>query len=226
MQREYVAGKDFTASGGNFTAKGEVLSEFRSLQADLNRFAAAANYEGVKIDGVIGPRTLESVKKVMASVLAKNSLLVPATFTADSIEEVAKYTGRIREWLATTAATELGVTTYRVFDRGEGKDWNVKGEIAYGKGAVHDEFLGIQRELNKRAKVVGFSPLDVDGFIGPKTAAAVKATYDKLVGMNAIYGITLFPPPNTKEETASFAQFIHGWLRDTASKQLLGAANA
>jgi len=54
----------------------------------------------------------------------------------------------------------------------------------------------------------------------------VKATYDKLVGMNAIYGITLFPPPNTKEETASFAQFIHGWLRDTASKQLLGAANA
>jgi len=226
MQSEYVAGKDFTASGSNFTAKGEVLSEFRSLQADLNRFAQVGNFEGVKIDGIVGPRTLDAVKKVIAAVLAKNSLLVPATFTADSVEEVAKYAARIRDWLQTTASKELNVTTFRLFERGEGKDWNVKGEIAYGKGAVHDEFLGIQRELNKLANVVGFKPLDVDGFIGPKTAAAVKATYDKLVGMNSIFGVTLFPPPNTKEETAAFAQFIHGWLRDTAAKQLLGTAGA
>jgi len=226
MQSEYVAGKDFTASGGNFTAKGEVLSEFRSLQADLNRFAPVANFEGIKIDGIIGARTLDAVKKVMAAVLAKNSLLVPATFTADSVDEVAKYALRIREWLQTTAAKELDVMTFRVLERGEGKDWNVKGDIAYGKGAVHDDFLGIQRELNRLAKIVGFQPLDVDGFIGPKTAAAVKATYDKLVGTNSIFGITLFPPPNTKEETAAFAQFIHAWLRETAVKQLGGTAGA
>jgi lysozyme family protein len=221
VQNEYVAGKDFTASGGNFTAKGEVLSEFRSLQADLNRFAAVANFEGVKVDGIVGPRTLDSVKKVIAAVLAKNSLLVPAAFTADNTEEVARYALRIREWLQTTAAKTLDVSTFRVLDRGEGKDWNVKGDIAYGKGAVHDDFLGIQRELNKLAKVVGFSALEVDGFIGPKTAAAVKQTYDKVVGKNPLFGITLFPPPNTKEETAAYAQFIHGWLKDTASKQLL-----
>ena len=222
MSTEYAAGKDFTASGGNFTAKGEVLSEFRSLQADLNLYSQVAGFEGVKIDGVVGPRTLDAVKKVVAAVLAKNNLLVPAAFTADSTEEVAKYASRIRDWLHTTAAKTLNVSTFRVFERGEGKDWNVKGEIAYGKGAVHDEFLGIQRELNKLANVVGFKQLDVDGFIGPKTAAAVKQTYDKLVAMNPIYGVTLFPPPDTKEETAAFAQFIHGWLRDTASKQLLG----
>ena len=226
MQREFVAGKDFSASGGNFTAKGEVLSEFRSLQADLNRFAPVANFEGIKIDGIIGARTQDAVKRVMAAVLVKNSLLVPATLTADSVEEVAKYALRIREWLQSTAAKELDVMTFRVLERGEGKDWNVKGEIAYGKGAVHDEFLGIQRELNKLAKVVGFAPLDVDGFIGPKTAAAVKATYERLVGTNAIFGITLFPPPNTKEETAAFAQFIHVWLRDTAVKQLAGTGDA
>lgn len=226
MEREYVAGKDFTASGSNFTAKDEVLSEFRSLQADLNLYSQVAGFDGIKIDGIIGARTLDSVKKVIAAVLAKNSLLVPAAFTADSVEEVAKYTSRIREWLHTTAAKTLDVTTFRVYERGEGRDWNVKGDIAYGKGAVHDEFMGIQRELNKLTNVVGFKPLDVDGFIGPKTAAAVKQTYDKLVAMNPIYGITLFPPPNTKEETAAFAQFIHGWLRDTASKQLLGTASA
>jgi lysozyme family protein len=222
MSNEYVPGKDFAASGSNITAKGEVLSQFRSLQADLNLYAEVANFEGIEIDGLIGPRTVDAVKKVIAAVLAKNSLLVPAAFTADSGEEVARYAGRIRDWLHTTAAKTLAVSTFRVFERGEGKDWNVKGEIAYGKGAVHDEFLGIQRELNKLAGAVGFRPLDVDGFIGPRTAAAVKQTYDKLVAMNPIYGITLFPPPDTKEETAAFAQFIHGWLRDTASKQLLG----
>lgn len=226
MDSEYVAGKDYTAIGSNFTAKGEVLSELRGLQADLNNFAPVANFEGVKIDGIVGPRTLDAVKKVMAAVLAKNNLLVPATFTADSIEEVAKYAPRIREWLQTTAAKTLDVATFRVLKKGDGLDWNIKGDIAYGKGAVHDEFLGIQRELNKLAKVVGFAPLDVDGFIGPKTAAAVKQTYDKLVAMSPMYGITLFPPPNTKEETAAFAQFIHGWLKDTASRQLLGTAGA
>lgn len=226
MESEFVAGKDYTASGSNFTAKGEVLSEFRSLQADLNNFAPVAGFEGVKVDGIIGPRTLDAVKKVIAAVLARNNLLVPATFTADSVDEVAKYALRIREWLQTTAAKTLDVATFRVLKKGEGQDWNIKGDIAYGKGAVHDEFLGIQRELNKLAKVVGFAPLDVDGFIGPKTAAAVKQTYDKLVAMSPLYGITLFPPPNTKEETAAYAHFIHGWLKDTASKQLLGAANA
>ena len=223
MNPEYVAGKDFTSSGSNFTAKGEVLSEFRSLQADLNLYTHVAGFDGIKIDGVIGAATLDAVKKVIAAVLAKNSLLVPAAFTADSVEEVAKYASRIREWLHTTAAKTLNVTTFRVYEKGEGKDWNVKGEIAYGKGGVHDEFLGIQRELNKLAGIVGFDKLETDGFIGPKTAAAVMKTYDKLVAMNPIYGVTLFPPPNTKEETAAFAQFIHGWLKDTAGNQLMSA---
>ena len=205
---------------------GELLSELRSLQADLNLYSQVAGFDGIKIDGKIGPKTHDAVKKVIAAVLAKNSLLVPAAFTPDSAEEVTKYATQIRHWLHTTAAKELNVSTFRVFERGEGKDWNVKGDIAYGKGAVHDEFLGIQRELNKLAGTVGFKPLDVDGFIGPKTAAAVKATYDTLVAKNPIFGVTLFPPPDTKEETAAFAQFIHGWLRDTASRQLLGTANA
>ena len=122
MNPEYVAGKDFTASGSNFTAKGEVLSEFRSLQADLNLYAQVANFEGIKIDGIIGPATLDRVKKVIAAVLANNSLLVPAVFTADNAEEVAKYASRIREWLHTTAAKTLNVTTFRVYEKGEGKD--------------------------------------------------------------------------------------------------------
>ncbi len=37
MSSEFASGKDFTSSGGNFTAKGEVLSEFRSLQADTRK---------------------------------------------------------------------------------------------------------------------------------------------------------------------------------------------
>ena len=63
MDSEYVAGKDYTAIGSNFTAKGEVLSELRGLQADLNNFAPVANFEGVKIDGIVGPRTLDAHRR-------------------------------------------------------------------------------------------------------------------------------------------------------------------
>src|SRR5688500_549047 len=69
---EYAAGKDFTNNGSNFTGKGEALSEFRGLQADLNLYAQTANFEAVRIDGIVGARTADAVKKVVEAVLAKN----------------------------------------------------------------------------------------------------------------------------------------------------------
>ncbi len=225
MTTQFAPGKDFTANGSNFTAKGEVLSEFRSLQADLNAFAQAGGFEAIAIDGVVGSDTLNAVAKVVAAVAGKGSL-VPTPFTASSVEDVARNTPGVREWLQTTAAKALDVSTFRVLKRGEGQDWNVKGDVAYGKGGVHDDFLGIQRELNKVASVVGFKPLEVDGMIGPKSANAVKATYEKLAARNLMFRITMFPPPDTKEETAAYAQFILDWLRDTAVKHLVGSASA
>lgn len=222
---QFAPGKDFTANGSNFTATGEVLSEFRSLQADLNAFAQVGGYEAIKIDGIVGPDTMTAVAGVVVAVAAKGSL-VPTPFTAASVEDVARNTPAIREWLQTTAAKTLDVSTFRVLKRGEGQDWNVKGDIAYGKGGVHDDFLGIQRELNKVASVVGFKPLEVDGMIGPRTAEAVKQTYEKVIAKNPLFRMTLFPPPDTKEETAAYAQFILGWLRDTAVKQLANTASA
>ena len=221
MNDEFVPNNDFTARGGNYTAKGEAHSEFRMLQADLNLFAEVASFEGVTIDGVIGPQSAAAVKSVVDAVLAKNSLLVPVAFTYAGPEDIARYAPRVRLWLQETAAKTLEVSTFRVYQRGDGKDWNIKGDIAYGKGAVHDEFMGIQRELNKLAKVVGFAPLDVDGFIGPKTALAVKQTYDKVVAKNPLLGVTLFPPPITKEETAQYGAFVLSWLKTTASQNLL-----
>jgi lysozyme family protein len=216
--------KDWTQQGSTATAKGETRSEFRSLQADLNQYAQAANFEPVVVDGVIGARTTEAVQKTVAAVLAKNSLLVPAEFTYDGVDHVAKYAARIRDWLHSTAATTLAVNPFKVYVKGSGKDWNVKGDIAYGAGAVHDQFLQLQRTLNTLANVVGFGKLEVDGFIGPKTAAAVNATYEKLKAKSAIYGVTLFPPPDTKEETAEYAAFINDWLEKIAIKQLVAEA--
>lgn len=200
--------------------------EFRALQADLNLYAQAGNYEGVKVDGKIGPKTLESVRKVVAAVLAKNPLLVPAAFTTNSPEDVQKYAVQIRDWLHTTAAKELEVSPFRLYTKGEGKDWNTKGDVAYGAGAVHDEFVGLQRTLNKLADAVGFKKLDEDGKIGPRTATAIKATFDKVVAKNALFGVTLFPVPDTKEETAEYAAFIRDWLDNVATKQLNAEAGA
>ena len=226
MSNEYAAGKDFANNGSNYTGKGEALSEFRGLQADLNLYAQVANFEAVRIDGIVGPKTLDAVKKVVDAVLAKNKLLIPAAFTYNNAEDIAKYVPRIRDWLHTTAASTLKVSPFRLYKKGSGQDWNIKGDIAYGAGPVHDEFMGLQRELNKLADVVGFQKLEVDGFIGPRTAAAVKSTFEKVVAKNPIFGVTLFPPPDTKEETAEFAAFIRDWLDKTASKQLLAEAGA
>jgi lysozyme family protein len=217
---------DWTQNGDHVTAKGETRSEFRSLQADLNAYAQAANFEPVVVDGIIGPRTIDSVRKTVAAVLRKNSLLVPAEFTYDGPDHVAKYAARIRDWLHTTAATTLAVNPFRIYTKGAGKDWNEKGDIAYGAGAVHDQFMQLQRTLNTLAPVVGFGKLDVDGFIGPKTAAAVMATYEKVKAKNAIFAVTLFPPPDTKEETAEYAAFINDWLDKIAVTQLVAEAGA
>jgi len=221
---EYASGKDFTSSGSNFTGKGEAVAEFRGLQADLNLYAQVANFEAVKIDGILGPRTLDALKKIVDSVLAKNKLLVPAAFTYNSPEDVAKYAPRVRDWLHSTAAKTLNVSPFRLYKKGTGQDWNIKGDIAYGAGPVHDEFVNLQNDLNKFADAVGFKKLESDGFIGPKTAQAVKSVFDKVVAKNAVFGVTLFPPPDTKEETAEFAAFIRDWLDKTASKQLLAEA--
>jgi lysozyme family protein len=203
----------------------ETRSEIRMLQADLNSYASAVGFEGVKIDGAVGPRTTEANGKVVTAVLAKNALLTPA-FTYSSADDITKYVPQIRDWLSSTAAKTLAVSTHRLFKKGAGKDWNVKGDIAYGAGAVHDELMKLQRNLNKVAEPVGFAKLDVDGFVGDKTAAAIKKTYDKVVAKNAAFGVTLFPPPDTKEETAEFAQFINDWLENVASKQLVAEASA
>ena len=223
---EYASGKDWAASGANISGKGIARSDFRGLQADLNAYAGVAGFEGVTIDGVIGAKTLEAVRKVVATVKAKNAM-VPITFPEpDKAENVARYAQWIREWLQTMAAKTLGVTTQRVYQQGAGKDWNIKGDIAYGAGAVHDEFMQLQRSLNKLADVAGFEKLDVDGFIGPRTAAATKAVFDKVVATNALLGVTLFPPPDTKEEAAEYAAFIRQWLDTTAMKALLAETGA
>jgi len=221
---EYVSGKDFTSNGSSITGKGEAHSEFRGLQADLNLYAQVANFEAVKIDGAIGQHTTSALKKVVDAVLAKNKLLIPAAFTYNSPEEVAQYTPRIRDWLHSTAAKTLQVSPFRNYKKGTGQDWNVKGDIAYGAGAVHDEFVNLQNDLNKFADAVGFEKLKADGFIGPKTAAAVKRVFDQISVKNPMLAVTLFPPPDTKEETAEYAAFIRDWLDKTASRHLLAEA--
>lgn len=196
-------------------------TDARGLQADLNAYATALGFPGVVIDGKIGPATTAAVGKVVAAVLAKNSLLVPAGFTYDAPAGIAEHADRVRDWLHTTAATTLGVSPFRVYRQGTGKDWNVKGDIVYGAGAVHDDFVALQRDLNELADAVGFKKLDTDGFIGPRTAAAVKLTYDRVVAKNSLFGVTMFPPPDSKEEAAQFTAFIRDWLANVASPQLV-----
>lgn len=117
------------------------------------------------------------------------------------------------------------MATLRKYERGEGKDWNVKESIAYGKGDVHKDFQGLQADLNRFASIVGFEKLDVDGFLGPKSVSAIKGIYQKVIQKNPGLSATAFPVPDTKEEVAEYCQFIRQWLQTTVAKAL-GTAEA
>ncbi len=195
--------------------------ELRGLQADLNFFAEKLGFELVKVDGVLGPRTLAATQKVHDAVVAKSPILGSTVPRPDSVEALQGLAPMYRVWLEGTARNALDVADLRRYHKGSGKDWNVKDTIAYGAGPVHQDFIGLQEDLNRFAGTLGFAKLTTDGFIGAKTAAAVKAVYDKVVAKNPLLAVTLFPVPDTKEEAAEYAQFIRAWLKNTAAKNLL-----
>src|SRR5690349_9066219 len=107
------------------------------------------------------------------------------------------------------------------YEKGEGKEWNANDKIAWGAGPVHEDFKGLQRDLNEFASAIGFEKLDVDGFIGKHTAQAVAAIHAAALKKNPLLAGTPFPIPDTKEEVAEHAQFIRFWLSNVAKKALL-----
>ncbi|MCB9563720.1 MAG: hypothetical protein H6709_13345 [Kofleriaceae bacterium] len=224
--RKLDSGKDFGTGGGGVQGKGEGVAVLRGLQADLNRFAAACGYDHVKVDGVVGPRAAEAVKKVYAAVIAKNPGLAATPFPPpETAEVVAEFAMYVRFWLAGVAADALGVGKLRRYVRGAGKDWNTKDTIAYGAGEVHKDFVALQQDLNRFAGAAGFGALGTDGFLGPKTADAVKKVYAAVIAKNPGLAATPFPPPDTKEEAAEYCAFIRDWLNGPAG-QALGVAVA
>ncbi|HUQ07978.1 MAG TPA: hypothetical protein VM261_36030 [Kofleriaceae bacterium] len=200
--------------------------ELKGLQADLNFFADKLGLELTKVDGLVGPKTLSALKAVYDAVVKKQPILASTVAVPSAVDDVVKNAPMFRTWLENTARDALGVADLRRYHKGTGKDWNTKDAIAYGAGPVHQDFVALQGDLNRFANVGGFGKLETDGFLGPKTAAAVKAVYDKVVAKNQLLSATVFPVPDTKEEVAEYAMFIRSWLNNVASKQLLAEAGA
>src|SRR5207342_3438902 len=118
------------------------------------------------------------------------------------------------------ARTAIELSPLRRYHQGTGKEWNTKDQIAYGAGPVHEDFKKLQESVNHFAGALGFSPLTVDGFLGAHTAKAVTSIYEATIKKNPLLIGTAFPPPDSKEEVAEYAQFIRQWLDTTASKAL------
>jgi lysozyme family protein len=213
-------GTDWTRQGNAISGKGDAVATFRGIQADLNFFADRLGFEAVKVDGVLGPKTLAAVQAVVAEVAKVDAALNGPQGRA-SLDEIATHAVNLRAWLEVTAREALKVGNLRRYHRGQGKEWNVKDAIAYGAGPVHEEFKGLQADLNELAGALGFEPLDEDGFIGARTAAAIKRVYDAVVAKRPMAAMTAFPVPDTKEEVAEYAMFIRAWLRDVAKKTLV-----
>lgn len=224
MSEKLTKGTDWTVEGNSIAGRGEGRTQLRGLQADLNLYGERCGFDRVKVDGLIGPQTVTAVNLVVAQVAIVNPAATPGLPPHGSKEEVAENAPGIRGWLMAFAMGALNVSPFRRYVRGTGKDWNVKDQIAYGAGEVHEEFKNLQTELNRFASAVGFSPLKVDGFIGPHTAEAVTKVYKATVAKNPGLAGTAFPPPDTKEEAAEYAQFIRSWLSQFAAKTVLAEA--
>jgi lysozyme family protein len=219
------SGKDFNESDGVIRGSGDAKSIFRGLQADLNDFAETVGFEVVKVDGALGPKTVAAMQAVYDAVLAKNRAL--GTIVAPKTPaDLASHAMQMREWLDTTAHKAMGLGELRRYHQGTGTEWNTKDKIAYGAGPVHEDFKQLQATVNKFAATVGFAPLELDGFLGDHTAKAVTAIYEATLKKNKFLAGTAFPPPDTKEEVAEYAQFIRRWLDTTAAKALLAEAGA
>lgn len=93
----------------------------------------------------------------------------------------------------------------------KGKDYNCNASICYAIGATNDAlFKKLQQNLNVLSGVGGFSPLVVDGFIGPATVAALAAL--KKIGFDpSAYG--------TKEAVATNASMLVDLLASLANIQ-------
>ncbi len=218
-------GTAWTQHGDVVTGKGDAVDIFRGIQADLNFFADKLGFESVKVDGLLGPKTLAAIQAVDAAVTKANPMLQGTLAAQQTLADLATHAATTRTWLDSTARTALGVSDLRRYHRGAGKEWNVKDAIAYGAGPVDDDFKHLQADLNVFAEAADFKPLTVDGFLGARTAAAVKAVYDAVVRKKPLAAMTPFPVPDTKEEVAEFCMFIRRWLHDVAGKAV-GRAEA
>jgi lysozyme family protein len=224
--RTFASGKDWSESDGVIRGKADAKAAFRGLQADLNDFAETVGFAAIKVDGALGPKTVAAARSVYDAAVKKNPALGGSIVPPSAPGDLATHALTVRQWLETTARSALGLTELRRYHQGAGKEWNTRETIAYGAGPVHEDFQKLQDAVNRFAATLGFTPLERDGFLGEKTVKAVNAIYEAAVKKNPTLAATVFPPPDSKEEVAEYAQFIRRWLETAASKALLAEAGA
>ena len=109
------------------------------------------------------------------------------------------------------------MTELRNYEKGEGKDWNTKDSIAYGRGPVHEDFKGLQADINRFAEEVGFRKVEVDGFLGPHTVEAWNKIYSAALAKDPA-ATAAFPAITQKEQLATLCQHVRQWLQTKGSK--------
>src|SRR4051812_13614022 len=100
----------------------------RAIQADLNYFADKVGFPNVKVDGKLGPQTVEAFRAVYTAVVKANAMLAGSMVPPGDADDLAKHGELARGWLENTARDTLGLADLRRFHGGAGKDWNTKGE--------------------------------------------------------------------------------------------------
>ena len=107
--RKLETGRDWTQHGDTITGTGAARDVFRGIQADLNYFAIKVGFDTVKVDGVLGPKTLAAVQAVGAAVAKADAALAGTVLPAADLGDVATHAVSTRTWLESTARKALGI---------------------------------------------------------------------------------------------------------------------
>lgn len=115
------------------------------------------------------------------------------------------------------------MTTLRRYERGADKDWDADERAAWGTGAAHEAFRGLEADLNEFSLLCGFDKLDAAGTLGDRTVEAFRKVLDAVLRRDPTVAPTEFPVPERPEDLATHAAFVRAWLTTVAAEVLAPA---
>jgi hypothetical protein len=210
------------------------------LQEQINRFSDSGNFVPLTLDGVITDLTTAIATRaagVAMRILQGNASDELAALAAGHMNkaQIAQNAQTLSNNFTAAAEEHSGIYGRgSLGDYASNTDYKCNSEICYGVGAVHQQFVDLQKWINAFAASGGFASIKPDGFIGndtvkaaPKAAIAISklpAAPGKLPYAARAAIIRLLSGAMKKTDIAAQAQTLRDIFKEAATTRVGGVA--